>query len=65
MTSTPEPGTYTKGDRVKVAATASDAVALVFDGFSRVDTESAPEAEVADEPVAQKPKPFTPSPLDF
>jgi hypothetical protein len=40
------PGTYAKGDDVRVANTSRDAVALVFEGFK----------PVADEPVAAEPK---------
>lgn len=42
-----EPGTYAKGDQTKVATTAADAVALVWDGYKRVETD-APEAPAAE-----------------
>lgn len=32
-----KPGTFTKGDSTKVADTAADAVALAYDGYTRVD----------------------------
>jgi hypothetical protein len=60
MTSTPLPGTYTKGDSTKVADTARDAVALVYDGYSRVDTSevetgSSDEVETPADPSPEAP----------
>lgn len=54
------PGTYVKGDDVKVATTASKAVALVFQGYKlkseSVDEGAAPAAPVTDSaPVQDEP----------
>lgn len=35
-----QPGTYVKGDSVRTASTAADAVAFVFDGYTRKADES-------------------------
>lgn len=47
-----EPGTYAKGDDVKVATTPAKAVALVFQGYKlkseKVDEAAAPAAPVTD-----------------
>lgn len=53
-----ETGIYTKGDSTKVASTSADAVALVFDGYSRagdVPPESDEVDEVDDEQPAGEP----------
>lgn len=42
-----EPGIYTKGDSTKVASTPADAVALVYDGYTRVDDASDEQVEAA------------------
>ena len=56
-----EPGTYRKGDTERVAKDAKQAVALVFDGFKRVEDPAPAEEPVveaqpkADEPVKDEP----------
>ncbi len=46
-----EPGTYSKGERTKVASTRADAVALVFDGYKRVGDADTVEAVDTNQPV--------------
>lgn len=58
-----EPGTYVKGDVEKVAKTASQAVALTFDGYQRkADAEEAPAPVASETPAPERPA-ADPSPL--
>lgn len=51
-----KPGTYRKGDQVKVATTAKEAVDFVWDGFVRDRDEDAPSSDAS-------PEGFTPDPF--
>lgn len=42
------PGVYVKGDNVQVATSASNAVALVFNGYARQDESPAADADYRD-----------------
>lgn len=58
-----KPGVYRKGDQVRTADTAADAVKLVFDGFHRV-TETPSRAPSADASEDQGPATRQPSSND-
>lgn len=50
---TPQPGVYAKGNEVRVADTARDAVAAVYQGFKKVESEVAVESPVDEVPTPQ------------
>lgn len=61
--STPQPGTYAKGDDVKVANTPAKAVALAFAGYKPVSDDAAESAsaETATGPSSTSATPDAPS----
>jgi hypothetical protein len=57
-----QPGVYAKGDVRKTANTQAKAVALVFDGYKRVEDAQAEQASLPEASVTPAPTTPTPTP---